>query len=38
MTNVLKMNYKEIREVSVYVIYVTNGITLAMLHKFLWIK
>ena len=38
MTNMLKMNYKEIRAMSVYVIYVTNGITLAMLHKFLWIK
>ena len=38
MTNMLKMNYKEIRAMSVYVKYVTNGIALAMLHKFLWIK
>ena len=33
MTNMLKVNYKEIRAMQVDVIYVTNGITLAMLHK-----
>ena len=38
MINMLKMKYKEIGAMSVYVIYVTNGITLAVLHQFLWIK
>ena len=38
MTNMLKMNYKDIRAISVDVIFVTNGITLAMLQKFFWIK
>ena len=38
MTNMLKMNYKEIRAMSVDVIFVTNGITLAILQKFFWIK
>ena len=35
MTNMLKMNYKEIKAMSVDVKYITNGITLAMLHEFL---
>ena len=38
MTNMLKVNYKEIRAMSVDVIYVTKGITLVMLHKVLGIK